>query len=100
MNIFVLFLSEGSCYDPLAAFFRHGVSPGGKKWGEVIGVSPPLSFSIQILRDCVRILPILLPSFSYVLIFFGTGHRHTQLHPNPVIHFSPMKCRSARASPR
>ena len=65
MNIFVLFLSQGSCYDPCAAFFRHGVSPGGKKWGEVIGVSPPLSFSIQILRDCVRILPILRSSFSY-----------------------------------
>lgn len=60
----MLFLSQGSCYDPFAAFFRHGVSPGGKKWGEVIGVSPPLSFSIQILRDCVRILPILLSSFS------------------------------------
>jgi hypothetical protein len=65
-----LFFFQGKVHDsiPVLLSFRHGVSLGAKKLGEVMWPSPPLSFAALLLPYRDLSLPVVSSSFAVSFI--------------------------------
>jgi hypothetical protein len=85
---------------PLLLSSRHGVSPGAKKVGEVMWLSPPLSFAAPLPRCRDFSLPVVPSSFAGFLISWDALRWRRRLYSDTVGDSMPMESWSVKGSSR